>query len=137
MHGTFASADARNPQAGEIIQGVVEKAYDGDGIVINHVKIRLFGIDAFENTRPRGPEAKKFLSNLVKGTFVRCVVHEFDVAKNRPNAICINAAGKDLSCAVAWQGYAVEWRTKSQGKYKSCDRITPLQETPPPGPAPF
>ena len=131
------NAELRASQEGEIIDGIVSRVLDGDGLMIDGTKVRLFGIDAFENDRPRGPEARKFLKKLVEGKHVRCTVKSYDKKNQRPNAICIDDAGKDLSCAVAWHGFAVEWRTKSGGRYSRCDRITRLQETPPPGLAPF
>lgn len=133
-----ASADQVNPSAGRVISGVVERVSDGDGIVVDGIKIRLFGIDAFENKRPRGPEAKRFLKDLVEGKKVSCVIQGIDVKDGqRPYAQCTDEAGHDLSCAVAWQGFAVEWKSFSKGKYAPCDRITPMQQSKPPGPAPF
>ena len=131
---TYASL--YSAQKGQIIEGIVQAVGDGDGIVVNGMKIRLFGIDAFENDRPRGREARVFLKRWVEGHIVRCVVQDYDAKFQRFDAVCFDQGGRDLSCGVAWNGYAVEWKTKSLGRYTPCDRITPLQENPPPGPQP-
>ena len=106
---------------GQVIVGAVEKVSDGDGIVVQGIKIRLYGVDAFESRRPGGADAKAFLKGLIQGKKVACTIQGVDVKDdNRPYAICLDEHGKDLSCAVAWRGYAIEWKKFSQGSSLAC-----------------
>lgn len=98
---------------GNVINGMVENVHDGDGLWLgngdgnpkNDLAVRLFGIDAPEWNRKDGQEAKKFLAQRIRGQHVRCIVQLIDKHR-RPVSICVDDAGKDLSCAIAWAGHA-------------------------------
>lgn len=139
VSAALSSSEATSPtvaQSGEVITGIVAEVYDGDGLWFEdgdgnrntNLAVRLFGINAPEMKAPGGQAAKKFLSQRIKGRHARCAVQKID-SYHRPVAVCADAAGKDLSCAVVWAGHAVP----TEERYYPCDR----RRLPPSGPPPF
>lgn len=90
---------------------------DGDTIVINKQRIRLFGIDAPELNHPYGNNAKFALVKLCKGQPIRAIVQEHDV-HDRVVAKCYLRDGTDLSAELVRLGLALDWATFSGGAYR-------------------
>jgi endonuclease YncB( thermonuclease family) len=76
----------------DLISGMVFRVSDGDTITIkndineDYTKCRLYGIDAPEKSQPYGPEAKRFLSQMVLGRDIQYRVVSKDVYGR---AVCI------------------------------------------------
>lgn len=99
---------------------VTGKAYviDGDTLVINQTRIRLFGIDAPEMNHPYGKKAKLALVTLCKGQAVRAEISAKD-AHGRTVARCFLPDGRDLSAEMVKQGLALDWPKFSGGMYQT------------------
>jgi endonuclease YncB( thermonuclease family) len=90
---------------------------DGDTLVINNEKIRLFGIDAPERTQECfnkkgrgwscGESATAFLEGLIIGRDIKCKIHKMDKYK-RSLGICL-ADGINLNQELVRAGYAVAY----------------------------
>lgn len=100
------------------------RVIDGDGIELNGVDYRLWGVDAPEKAQecergglpyPCGQDAKDALTALVKGKAVICETLYLDRYK-RPVARC-EADGLDLGSAMVRQGWAIDYRRFSKGYY--------------------
>lgn len=99
------------------------RVVDGDTVEIQHVRIRLEGIDAPERAqRCRrawvpvswrcGRTATRALKHLVKGHEVRCVSRGFD-SYNRMIATCF-VDGQDINAAMVRRGHAWAFTKYSQ-----------------------
>lgn len=99
---------------------VTGKAYviDGDTLVINQTRIRLFGIDAPEMNHPYGQKAKWALVTLCKGQAVRAEISAED-GHGRTVARCFLPDGRDLSAEMVKQGLALDWPKFSGGMYRT------------------
>ncbi len=77
-------------------------------------KIRLHGVDAPESDQPYGPEAKRFMNNLVghKQVSLRCSGISYD---RKTCSIYLN--GKDVSAILVRAGYAWDYPEYSNGRY--------------------
>lgn len=86
-------------------------ATDGDTITIRLQPIRLYGIQALEHDqtcsdgRSGGGKATQFLSKLIAGQIVTCLVQGQD-RNQRPVAIC-SAGNTDLNEAMVLNGFAL------------------------------
>lgn len=99
---------------------VTGKAYviDGDTLVIDQTRIRLFGIDAPEMNHPYGKKAKWALVTLCKGQIVRAEISAED-AHGRTVARCLLPDGRDLSAEMVKMGLALDWPKFSGGRYRT------------------
>lgn len=85
---------------------------DGDGLVIDGQRIRLYGVDAFELRQNCGAYAcgrgsANALADLIGGRPVACVQMDRD-RYGRIVAVC-EADGRDLGAAMVRQGHAVAY----------------------------
>lgn len=90
---------------------------DGDTIVIDHIHIRLAGIDAPELDQPWGKKAKWELVRLCKGHVVTAHVSG-ELSHNRVVARCLLPDGRDLSRLMVERGLALDWAAYSGGCYR-------------------
>lgn len=90
---------------------------DGDTIVINHVHIRLAGIDAPELDHPWGQKSKWELVRLCKGQVITAHVTG-ELSHNRVVATCRLPDGRDLAAELVKRGLALDWSLFSGGKYR-------------------
>lgn len=94
---------------------------DGDTLDFNGMRVRLFGIDAFERDQsctrgngsryPCGQAAREALVVAISHAPVRCERRDVD-RYNRMVAVCRTRNG-DLSARVVEQGYALAYRQYS------------------------
>jgi endonuclease YncB( thermonuclease family) len=102
---------------GPVIEGEA-LAIDGDTIMIRLQPIRLFGIKALEddpscsNGWAGGGKATQFLSRLIAGQIVTCLVQEQD-RNQRPAAIC-SVGNTDLNEAMVLNGLALADTSSSE-----------------------
>lgn len=83
------------------------RTVDGDTIVLDGVRVRLFGIDAPERGQLGAREAKANLRKLIAGKSVTCSAMERD-RYGRDVSLC-SAGDVDLSLAQVRAGHAVAW----------------------------
>lgn len=97
------------------------KVTDGDTLVVNGVKIRLYGIDAPERAQkctakgeewPCGRESTLHLKTLILQSDVRCKTKDVD-RYGRTLAICY-VGSKSLNAAMVRAGYALAYRYYSK-----------------------
>lgn len=94
------------------------RVVDGDGLVIEGVRVRLWGIDAPELGTAAGAAARDALAVLVAGAVVVCDGLYLD-RYGRTVAVC-RAGGVDLACAMVAAGHARDWPRYSGGAYAGC-----------------
>jgi len=108
--------------AAEVIAGPVNKVIDGDTIIVDATRIRLFGIDAPEvkqscNARGSlvscGVQSKEALERKIKSAHVNCAVKSTDMYGRRV-AICrLESPPEDLNAWLVAEGHAVAYRRYS------------------------
>lgn len=98
---------------------IIGTAYviDGDTIIINKTRIRLFGIDAPEMDHPYGAKSKWAMVALCKGQKVTAVP-DGSLSHDRCVARCFLPDGRDLSAELVKQGLAIDWPKFSAGEYR-------------------
>lgn len=126
----FPTRDERAAKAIQVANGAAErgggilegKCYviDGDTIVIDHVHIRLAGIDAPELDQPYGQKSKWALHALCKGQVVTARIAG-ELSHDRVVATCHLPDGRDLAAELVRQGLALDWACYSQGRYRQCE----------------
>lgn len=116
--GALAIPDARG------LEGSA-RVVDGDTLEINGVRVRLWGIDAFEHAQtcqqpsgsyPCGRAATQAMEELVRSTHVRCVQRDTDRYK-RTVAQCF-VEQTDIGKALVLKGWAFDYTHYSGGFYK-------------------
>ena len=93
------------------------KGVDGDTLVLNGTKIRLFGVDAFEWNQTCGKfncgaQADKALDLLIASGNISCERQATD-PYGRTVAICKTSSGVDIGSSMVRQGLAVAYRAFS------------------------
>lgn len=118
-------ADAR---AERIIVGMVRAVYDGDTVLLatredSRLKVRLYGIDAPETTKPDSPGqpfgevARRTLMYKIMGRQVSAEV--MDVDQYRRTVAVILYGGRDINREMVAEGMAWAYRQFLQGPYAS------------------
>jgi endonuclease YncB( thermonuclease family) len=91
--------------AEEVFKGTVTAVEDGDSLFVKtaseRTAVHLAGVDAPEMSQPGGPEAKKFLSDLVLGKTVTVRLQSVQERSAR-----IEADGSDVSAVLIRRGMA-------------------------------
>jgi endonuclease YncB( thermonuclease family) len=123
------------PNEPEVIVGQAV-ATDGDTLVINGKRIRLFGVDAFEaeqrcpgingSTWGCGGVATRAVQDIVADTQTICVKRDVDIY-GRIVAIC-RADGVDIAAAVVGRGLGVAY-TKYSRDYVPEENVAKSQRT--------
>lgn len=90
---------------------------DGDTIVVNKIKVRLFGIDAPELDEPWGQRAKWEMVALTKGQRITVYLNG-QTSYDRLVGTCLLPDGTDLSEALIKAGLALDFPHYSQGVYR-------------------
>lgn len=91
-------------------------ALDGDTLLIDGGKVRIFGIDAPEmRDWPLGAYARAALDGILQGGPVTCLIVHHDRHK-RPVGFCGTAANADIATAMISRGWAVPYRLFTYGR---------------------
>jgi endonuclease YncB( thermonuclease family) len=110
------------------IDGMVRAVYDGDTVLLatreeSRLKVRLYGIDAPETTKPNTPGqpfgevSKRTLMYKIMGRQVSAEIVDIDQYK-RAVAV-IRYAGRDINREMVAEGMAWAYRQYLQGAYTS------------------
>jgi micrococcal nuclease len=96
---------------------------DGDTIVVAGTPVRLNGVDAPETSNRYGREATTFMRRLVSGRTVTCDLNG-DRTYDRWVGVCyIEYQGRtvDVGAMLIGNGYALDCRRYSRGRYRSIE----------------
>jgi endonuclease YncB( thermonuclease family) len=102
------------------------RVVDGDTLAFGSIKIRLWGIDAFEShqicqqpagTYACGQAATAAMQNIIGGQHVRCVQHGHDTSYDRIVATCY-VGTTDIAKELVLKGWAFDYTRYSRGYYK-------------------
>lgn len=114
--------------AARTIEGVVRAVYDGDTVLLatreeSRLKVRLYGIDAPETTKPDKPGqpfgaiAKRTLMYKIMGRQVAAEI--IDIDQYQRAVAVIRYAGRDINREMTAEGMAWAYRQYLQGPYAS------------------
>lgn len=99
---------------------VAALAVDGDTLIADGHRIRLWGIDAPEMSEDQGPSSKAMLQRIVDQSG-RLVCQVVDVDRyGRSVARCYDEDLIDIGCLMVALGEAEEWVYYSRGHYGDC-----------------
>lgn len=101
---------------GASIFGHVTRVIDGDTLVLESTKIRLWGIDAPEMSTAYGPLARAALDRLIGSKRLRCQLVG-GPSYDRLVAICATASNEDLGKMMVQSGWAIDWPYYSHRYY--------------------
>ena len=92
----------------------VERVVDGDTLVTDVGRVRLYGVDAPELGEPCGDEATDRLRRLAGGEIrLEDGPRIYDVFERRL-AYVYTEDGRSIDAALVWGGYAVAWTSDGQ-----------------------
>jgi endonuclease YncB( thermonuclease family) len=110
------------------------RVVDGDTLAFGSIKVRIWGIDAFESsqtcqqpagTYACGQAATAAMQNIIGGQYVRCVQHGHETSYDRIVAQCFvgstrwgEASTTDIGRALVLRGWAFDYTRYSKGYYK-------------------
>ncbi|MCG8547189.1 MAG: thermonuclease family protein [Alphaproteobacteria bacterium] len=88
---------------------------DGDSVVVEGKRVRVWGIDAPEMGTRAGSRSKSYLRTLIGRNEIRCEDNGQRI-QGQIMAQCF-IGGVDIGRVMVLSGNAVEWRRYSQGFY--------------------
>ncbi len=106
--------------AAQTVTGKVTKVRDADTIVVKGVPIRLNGVDAPENGTKAGNEATAAMKRYVRGKTLNCELNG-DRTYDRWVGVCYTEEGHDIGAVMIANGYALDCRRYSGGRYRSLE----------------
>ncbi|MEP3848021.1 MAG: thermonuclease family protein [Paracoccaceae bacterium] len=106
--------------AEQTVTGKVTKVRDADTVVVAGVPIRLNGVDAPENGTRAGNEATTAMKRFLRGKTLRCELNG-DRTYDRWVGVCFTDAGYDVGAVMIANGYALDCRRFSGGRYRSLE----------------
>lgn len=95
---------------------------DGDKLVIDERRVRLFGIDAPELKHPYGAEAKAAMEALCQGQMIQAQALSVD-RYDRLVARCVLPDGRDLAAELVKRDLALDWAKYSGGAYARYENV--------------
>ncbi|MEN8708553.1 MAG: thermonuclease family protein [Paracoccaceae bacterium] len=95
---------------------------DGDTLVIDERRVRLFGIDAPELKHPYGAEAKAAMEALCQGQMIQAQALSVD-RYDRLVARCVLPDGRDLAAELVKRDLALDWSKYSGGAYARYENV--------------
>ncbi|WP_299507297.1 thermonuclease family protein [uncultured Roseobacter sp.] len=104
----------------ETLSGSVTKVRDADTIVVRGVPVRLNGVDAPENGTRAGNEATSAMKRFVRGKTVTCELNG-ERTYDRWVGVCFTEQGHDIGATMIANGYALDCRRYSGGRYRSLE----------------
>ena len=96
---------------------------DADTIVVSRTPVRLNGIDAPENSTRAGREATNFMKRVVRGQTVVCRLNGQRTHDRWVGTCYVKLEGDwvDLGAVIVANGYALDCRRYSGGRYRSLE----------------
>ncbi|HPD93703.1 MAG TPA: thermonuclease family protein [Pararhodobacter sp.] len=110
-----AGASNSPPKITRTIQGRCT-VIDGDTVIIQGTRLRLFGIDAPELDHPYGQKSKWAVIRMCQDQVVTAELHE-SVSYDRKVARCVLPDGRDIGAELVRMGLALDWPKFSGGRY--------------------
>jgi micrococcal nuclease len=105
--------------ADRIIEGRVTVVRDVDTIVVAGTPVRLNGVDGPETSTRIGREARAFMVRLIRGKTVTCSLNG-ERTYDRWVGICY-LDGQDIGAIAVANGYALDCRRYSGGRYRDLE----------------
>ena len=106
--------------AAQIVTGKVTKVRDADTVVVKGVPIRLNGVDAPENGSRAGNEATAAMKRYLRGKTLSCELNG-DLSHDRWVGVCFTEEGDDIGAVMVANGYALDCRRYSGGRYRELE----------------
>lgn len=104
----------------DVVTGKVTKVRDADTIVVGGIAIRLSGVDAPENGTQAGNAATAAMKRYVRGMTVTCELNG-QRTHDRWVGVCFTNEGHDIGAVMIANGFALDCRRYSGGKYRSLE----------------
>lgn len=105
----FASSPAR----GEV------RVVDGDTVVLDGERVRIFGLDCPERRDPGGPAATAKLGEILAGKAIWIKRRGQDRYKRTVAKLFVD--GRDVACLMIMAGVCREYMSYSRGEYEGCN----------------
>lgn len=115
MLGTLVAALAV-PASSDTVSGQITAVRDADTLVVNHIPIRLNGLDAPETRTTQGRDAREWMVRYLTGKTLRCVLNG-QRSYDRYVGICY-AEGRDVGAVAVASGHALDCPRFSNGRYR-------------------
>ena len=108
--------------AQQAVVGKVTKVRAADTVVVNGVPIRLNGVDAPEHGTSAGNAATAAMKRYVRGKTLRCELNG-DRTHDRWVGVCFTEEGHDIGAVMIANGYALDCRRFSGGRYRDLEPV--------------
>ena len=108
--------------AQQAVVGKVTKVRAADTVVVNGVPIRFNGVDAPENGTRAGNAATAAMKRYVRGKTLRCELNG-DRTHDRWVGVCFTEEGHDIGAVMIANGYALDCRRFSGGRYRDLEPV--------------
>jgi len=106
--------------AAQTLSGKVTRVRDADTVVVKGVPIRLNGVDAPENGTRAGNEATAAMKRYLRGKTLNCELNGVR-SYDRWVGVCFTVEGDDIGAVMVANGYALDCRRYSGGRYRSLE----------------
>ena len=106
--------------AAQTVTGKVTKVRDADTVVVKGVPIRLNGVDAPENGTQAGNEATAAMKRYLRGKTLNCALNG-ERTYDRWVGVCFTEEGQDIGAVMISNGYALDCRRYSGGRYRKLE----------------
>jgi endonuclease YncB( thermonuclease family) len=116
----IASVCASMAYAAQSVSGKVTKVRDADTVVVNGVPIRLNGVDAPENGTRAGNEATVAMKRYLRGKTLTCKLNG-ERRYDRWVGVCFTEDEQDIGAVMIANGFALDCRRYSGGRYRSLE----------------
>ena len=104
----------------QTVSGKVTKVRDADTVVVRGVPVRLNGVDAPENGTQAGNEATAMMKRYLRGKTLTCDLNG-DRTYDRWVGVCFTEDGQDIGAVMIANGYALDCRRYSGGRYRDLE----------------
>lgn len=117
--------------ADSVVSGKVDGIVDGDTLIIDDARVRLWGVDAPESKQQCqradgtllacGADAASYLGRLIGTAHVVCTRRDVDRHKRIVGICRTSPQGVDLGLEMVRSGWAVDYTTYSAGWYRNAE----------------
>ena len=109
-------------EAAQTVKGKVTKVRDADTVVVKGVPIRLNGVDAPENGTLAGNQATAAMKRYLRGKTLTCELNG-ERTYDRWVGVCYTEDGHDIGAVMISNGYALDCRRFSGGRYRKLEPV--------------